>query len=388
MHKVFLYFKSLSLKELLAHLFFSFAIVLNALSALFDFAFQRDSFAIVQSVSSLLNASLLIHYLIYKNLRLITYGLSIIYSIEFTVIMYLEHFALHSYFFPLFLPLVAYLTLSLKESTIMTFVHYTITIFVSLSAYLILHIHSSAFTFEAISAYFFSAFSIIIFGLFYHMTIADGYYKLFNDTVQKEYALGEIHHRLKNNLSVINSMFGIQRISSERQEISELIETNRHRIESIGLIHDILYRKEDGDTIDFETYVDELIDTLFKLSDQPIKFKLKIDKYDFPVGITQQLGIIIHELVTNSLKYAFEDQTNNIILIKLKREGEFFFFTYSDNGKGFILPETNKPKDENRSLGIELIYLAIAQLNGILCRDEDLEKGFNITIKLPVYPTS
>ncbi len=375
------YFKSLSLKELLAHLFFSFAIVLNALSALFDFAFERYSFAIVQSISSLLNASLLIHYLRYKNLRLVTYGLSIIYSIEFTVIMYLEHFALHSYFFPLFLPLIAYLTLSLKESTVMTLIHYSIVILISLYAYFVLHIDSVAFTFDAIHTFLLGAFAIIIFGLFYHLTIVDVYSRLFDDTLQKNHALGEIHHRLKNNLAVISSMFGIQRISYDQDEIKELIEKNRHRIESIGLIHDILYRQDDKKAIKFESYIDELTDHLLRLSEKPIKLKLKIDEYYFPVNVIQQLGIIIHELVTNSIKYAFEEQKNNIITITLQKENEYLLFTYSDNGKGYF-PKTNNTKQETGSLGMELIELAAVQLHGTICFDES-SKGFSLSIRLP-----
>ncbi|MDD3592252.1 MAG: hypothetical protein PHO65_06405, partial [Sulfurovum sp.] len=81
------YFKSLPLKELLAHLLFSFAVVLNAISAIFDFTYERYTFALVQSSAVLINSLLLIHYLRYRNLRFATFGLSIVYSVEMQLIM-------------------------------------------------------------------------------------------------------------------------------------------------------------------------------------------------------------------------------------------------------------------------------------------------------------
>lgn len=385
MNKLITYFHELTLKELLAYLFFSFAIVLNALSAIFDFAFGRDSFAITQSISVMCNSLLLIHYLKYRNLRFATAGLSIVYSIEFLIILYFEQFQLHGYFFPLFLPLIAYLTLSIKESTLITLFHYSAIILLSFYAYKVLHIESQAFTKEAIIAYLLGTGFIILFGLFYHVKIADNYYKLFNSNHQKEMALDEIHHRVRNNLTVINSMLGTQLMSYDQKNIQAIIDKNRTRIETIAKIHDILYKKNNLNSIQFEQYIDELTDYLLSLTEIPIKMKMKIEPYTFPMQMMHQFGIVIHELVTNSIKYAFDMKSNNIITVILKNEGEEMFFEYQDNGKGCSMENgvdcyVNAKKQD--SLGLELIALAVKQIDGTL--EVDGQNGMHVKIRFPL----
>jgi two-component sensor histidine kinase len=384
MNKLIAYFQHLTLKELLAYLFFSFAIVLNALSAIFDFAFDRDPFAITQSISVIFNSLLLIHYLKYKNLRFATVGLSIVYSIEFLVILYFEHFQLHGYFFPLFLPLIAYLTLSIKESTIITIFHYSAIILLSIYAYYILHIESQAFTANAIATYILSTLFIVLFGFYYHLRIADSYYKLFNSNYQKEMALDEIHHRVRNNLTVINSMLGTQLMNYDQKNIQAIIDKNRTRIETIAKIHDILYKKNETGTIKFEHYVDELTDYLLSLTEMPIKIKMKIEPYFFPMQTMHQFGIIIHELVTNSIKYAFDMKSKNLITITLKKENEEMLFEYRDNGRGC---DEQKGVDcfdsstQESSLGFELIALAVKQVEGEL--EVNTKDGMHVKIRFP-----
>jgi len=385
MHRLVAYFQNLTLKELLALLFFSFAIVLNALSAIFDFAFERIPFAITQSVSVMFNSLLLLHYLKFNNLRFATVGLSVVYSIEFLIILYFEHFALHGYFFPLFLPLIAYLTLSIKESTIITFLHYSGIVLLSIYAYTVLHIKSQAFTSDAIIAYALGTLFIILFGLYYHVRIADDYYKLFNSNYQKEIALDEIHHRVRNNLTVINSMLGTQMMTYDKKDIQAIIDKNRTRIETIAKIHDILYNnKNEAQTIKFEQYIDELTDYLLSLTEIPIKVKMKIDTFYLPMPVMHKFGIIIHELVTNSIKYAFEAKSNNIITISLQQEGEELLFEYNDNGKGCHKKEENCQKltTEENSLGLELIALSVKQINGKLHIESN--HGMKVQIRFPL----
>jgi two-component sensor histidine kinase len=384
MNKLIAYFQHLTLKELLAYLFFSFAIVLNALSAIFDFAFDRDPFAITQSVSVIFNSLLLIHYLKYKNLRFATVGLSIVYSIEFLVILYFEQFQLHGYFFPLFLPLIAYLTLSIKESTIITVFHYSAIVLLSMYAYFVLHVESQAFTLEAIAAYILSTLFIILFGFYYHLRIADNYYKLFNSNYQKEMALDEIHHRVRNNLTVINSMLGTQLMTYDQKNIQAIIDKNRTRIETIAKIHDILYKNNETDIINFEHYVDELTDYLLSLTETPIKIKMKIEPHSFPMQIMHQFGIVIHELVTNSIKYAFKMKRKNLITISLQKEDEEILFEYRDNGRGCDEQDgvdCHNHSIKEASLGLELIALAVKQIDGKL--DIDGKDGMHVQIRFP-----
>jgi two-component sensor histidine kinase len=373
------YFKSLPLKALLAHLLFSFAVVLNAVSALFDLTYERYNFALVQGTAVVINSLLLLHYLKYRNLRFATFGLSIVYSVEMQLIMYFEEFALYSYFFPLFLPLIAYLTLSLKESTIMTLLHYTSVTILSLYAYFVWQVESEMFQASVIYAYILSACFIILFGLFYHLTIVDAYYELFDNNLKHELALGEIHHRVRNNLTLINSMFGMQMHRHAEEDIQSLIDKNRTRIETIAAIHDTLYRKGEKEKITFEHYVDELIDSILSLSELPIKIKMKIDTLYFNAQVMQQLGSIIHELVTNSLKYAFDPNSNNMLELTLHLKDDTLHFTYRDNGKGCEMEKL----EQSHSLGAELIKLTVKELGGEVSFQND--KGCICHITLPSF---
>lgn len=373
------YFKSLPLKELLAHLLFSFAVVLNAISAIFDFTYERYTFALVQSAAVLINSLLLVHYLKYRNLRFATFGLSIVYSVEMQLIMYFEEFTLYSYFFPLFLPLIAYLTLSLKESTIMTLLHYTSVIILSLYAHFVWHVESDMFQASVVYSYMLSALLIILFGLFYHLTIVDAYYRLFENNLKHELALGEIHHRVRNNLSLITSMFGMQRHRYDTEDIQSLIDKNRTRIETIASIHDTLYREGQKEKITFERYVDELIDHLLSLSELPIRIKMKIDTLYFNEQVMQQLGTIIHELVTNSLKYAFDPKRKNMLQLTFHLKDDKLHFTYHDNGKGCEIEKL----DQSHSLGLDLIKLTVKELGGEISFEND--GGFICHITLPTF---
>lgn len=377
MNALISYFKSLPLKELLALLFFSFAVVLNAISAIFDFTYERNNFAIVQSIAVLINTLLLLHYLRYRNLRFATFGLSIVYSVEMQMIMYYENFTLYSYFFLLFLPLIAYLTLSLRESTIMTMIHYTSVALFSGYAYFVWGIKSDAFYPDVIYTFVLSSFFVILFGLFYHLRIIDGYYRLFEDDKKYEVALGEIHHRIRNNLSIISSMFSMQARQNDKEDIQALIDKNRKRIETVASIHDTLYTHENGDLINFEQYADELMDRLLSLSELSIKVKIKIDELYFSPQVMQQMGIIIHELLTNSLKYAFDSDSNNIIELTLQHHDNQLHFYYHDNGRGCDLSIL----DQTPSFGSNLIALTVKELHGTLHYESN--RGFTCQITLP-----
>ena len=219
----------------------------------------------------------------------------------------------------------------------------------------------------------------ILFGLFYHLTIVDAYYKLFDNNLKHELALGEIHHRLRNNLSLISSMFGMQMHRYDEKDIQSLIDKNRTRIETIASIHDTLYREGQKEKITFERYVDELIDYLLSLSELPVKIKMKIDKLYFNKQVMQQLGTIIHELVTNSLKYAFDPKSKNMIELTFHLKDDKLYFTYHDNGKGCEIDKL----DQSHSLGTDLIKLTVKELGGEI-RFENNE-GFICHIMLPSF---
>jgi PAS domain S-box len=195
----------------------------------------------------------------------------------------------------------------------------------------------------------------------------------------------EIHHRIKNNLQVISSLLDLQAEKFRDKECikdSEVLEAFREsqdRVISMALIHEELYKGGESDTLDFSSYMEELADNLFltyRLGNENICLNLDFaENTFFDMDIAVPLGMIVNELVNNSLKYAFLDKKEGRIQIKLSREedGECitnvnedcttFVLNVSDNGGG--IPESLDLEDVN-SLGIQLVTSLVDQLDGEL----------------------
>ena len=112
--------------------------------------------------------------------------------------------------------------------------------------------------------------------------------------------------------------------------------------------------------------------------------KMKVEPHSFPMQIMHQFGIIIHELVTNSIKYAFKLKRKNLITISLQKEGEELLFEYRDNGRGCSEQNSVDCHDHSikeASLGLELIALAVKQIDGTL--DIDGKDGMHVQIRFP-----
>jgi PAS domain S-box-containing protein len=186
----------------------------------------------------------------------------------------------------------------------------------------------------------------------------------------------EIHHRIKNNLQVISSLLDLQADKFDNPRVIEAFRESQNRVISMALIHEELYKGEGTDTLDFSTYIRELAENLFQtysLKSKNIHLSMDLEENVFlnmDTGVP--LGIIVNELVSNSLKHAFPGKDKGEIQIKLHREkngkhkkkGEkatSFILVVSDNGVG--IPENLNIKDVD-SLGIQLITTLADQLDG------------------------
>ncbi len=194
----------------------------------------------------------------------------------------------------------------------------------------------------------------------------------------------EIHHRIKNNLQVISSLLDLQAEQFKNRECignSEVLEAFREsqdRVISMALIHEELYKGGGFETLNFSPYIQELTNTLFqtyRLGNTDISLSMDLEEnLLFDIDTAVPLGIIINELVSNSLKHAFPDRKKGEIQIKLHRE-EFteleskdwestspaFILTISDNGVG--IPENLNIEDLD-SLGFQLVTSLVDQLDG------------------------
>jgi PAS domain S-box-containing protein len=184
----------------------------------------------------------------------------------------------------------------------------------------------------------------------------------------------EIHHRIKNNLQVISSLLDLQADKFDNPKVIEAFRESQDRVISMALIHEELYKGGGNDTLDFSTYAKELAENLFQtyiLNSKNIHLNTDLEENAFfDMDTAVPLGIIVNELVSNSLKHAFPGRDEGEIQIKLHREenGEdnksaTFVLTVSDNGVG--IPENLEIEDLG-SLGLQLITTLVDQLDGEL----------------------
>lgn len=155
---------------------------------------------------------------------------------------------------------------------------------------------------------------------------------------EKELLLKEIHHRVKNNLQVISSLLNLQADSLESDIAKDAVKEGQNRVKSMALIHQKLYSAEDVRGVDVQDYLENLSKELFKafgVDEDKINWKVNTNGLKLDIDTIIPLGLIINELITNSIKYAFEGNESGLLEIQMKEEGESLNVVVSDNGKGF-----------------------------------------------------
>lgn len=172
---------------------------------------------------------------------------------------------------------------------------------------------------------------------------------------EKEVLLREIHHRVKNNLQVISSLLQLQSYQIENPIYQQLFKESINRIQTMGLIHSLLYNNDNFSFIDFTTFINKLCDNLQSLyMDNTGKISIKTDIKDVYLGLDTSIpcGLIVNELLSNSMKYAFPDNRSGEINIHMKRiEVNKIELKIADNGVG--IPEDFDWENTN-SIGLKL----------------------------------
>ncbi len=182
---------------------------------------------------------------------------------------------------------------------------------------------------------------------------------------EKELLLREIHHRVKNNMQIISSLLNLQRSYIHDEEAANILQESQGRVKSMALIHEKLYQTSDLARINVEEYIQSLTMNLFHSYTVNPGIKLSMDVSDlyFNIDTAVPLGLIINELVSNSLKYAFKDRDEGEIRISLLETAEpgKYLLLIRDDGTGF-------PHEldfaESHSLGLQLVNTLVNQLDG------------------------
>ena len=191
----------------------------------------------------------------------------------------------------------------------------------------------------------------------------------------------EIHHRVKNNLQVISSLLFLEAENFQDKEIVEAFLDSRNRVRSMALIHEELYQSGDMSTIDFADYTRNLLNFLSKsyvMQSKAIKLNSKIEDVYLGMDTAIPLGMIINELVSNSLKHGYPDSVEGNVNVTLELDGNEFTLNVSDDGIGF--PE-NVDFRQTTSLGLQLVTILVDQINGTIELEKNGVTSFKIRFK-------
>ena len=197
---------------------------------------------------------------------------------------------------------------------------------------------------------------------------------------EKEVLLKEIHHRVKNNLQVITSLLSLQSSFIEDDESKALFRYSQYRINSMAMIHEMLYKSQDISKINYGDYAEKLVSglvTSMKGTENNINLELDLPEISLDIDTAIPLGLLINEIVTNSLKYGLPDNTAGTVYITIKRiKHNEFKMMIGDDGVGFS--EDINFRNSN-SLGLMLIHKLTIQLNGNIEKDNQ-KKGTNYMV--------
>jgi two-component system, sensor histidine kinase PdtaS len=205
--------------------------------------------------------------------------------------------------------------------------------------------------------------------------------KLQQSLNEKEVLLKEIHHRVKNNLQLVNSLLSIQaRNTSQGEELKEFLNKSQNRVQSMALIHETLYSSNNLSKVDFEKYVQKLTDHLlnsFDIEKENITTLINTNDIILDVETVIPLGLILTELINNSLKYAFPKGKGKIEISLQNFDDKNLDLIVFDNGIGLPANYSNK----ETTLGMQLVNDLTAQIEGKLLLDNS--DGTKFTIRFP-----
>ena len=300
--------KEIYYKELFLYGFYLSFIGLTSLATLIDFFIDNTKDALFDLIAVVIASISFWFYLKHKNHELASIALFWIAS-GITFIFILQNGFDVSVIFTLLIPLVAFILLSAKKVLIHVSIYFLLLGLMFLYGYEIFEEHPFLHEARYMSAYFIAMLFVIAFGIFYHIAIEQSYKELEQANKQKTFLLKEIHHRVKNNLNIISSILGLQKLESNSKEVHQIIDQNRLRLESMAMAHAILYQCDNLAKIEFKTYIQKLAQHIIESESQKEKITLETNFISLSLSIETmiQFGMIVNELITNSIKYAFEE---------------------------------------------------------------------------------
>ena len=201
---------------------------------------------------------------------------------------------------------------------------------------------------------------------------------------EKDVLLREIHHRVKNNLQVIDSLLGLQSARITDPNVREMLREGQNRVRSMALIHQTLYQSQDFAEVDFSHFLESLLRTLassYGVDAERIRLVVEADPVTLPIDTAIPCGLAVNELVSNALKHAFPGQARGQIktTLQMTSGGTAVEVTVADDGIG--IPETLEIST-TPTLGLQLVSLLTDQLHGSLSMRRSGPTQFLITFPI------
>ncbi len=264
------------------------------------------------------------------------------------VIYFLTHSIDYKIILMVLIPIIAIFVLPKRESIINLTLFYIVVILIFINAYIFDRDNELINTPTFMLTYLIANIFILTFGVFYYKSVNELINELKKSNEQKQFLLQEIHHRVKNNLNLISSILGLQ---LDRDD--EFLKSNQQRIKSIALLHEIIYKK-DYTKQNFKEYTASLAKQVIDIYNKEVDLKIDIIEVKLSLDSMVHLGIVLNELITNSLKHNLGKIK---IEISFKRAKEGFILKYCDSSNLNI-------KELKRGFGTLLIELAVKDLEG------------------------
>ena len=198
---------------------------------------------------------------------------------------------------------------------------------------------------------------------------------------EKEVLLQEVHHRVKNNLQVISSILNLQSSYVDDEKTKQILEESQQRIKSMSYIHETLYRTADFSKLEFTDYLTTITSNLiqsYRLQNTRVDFEPEMDQIFMSLDQSIPCGLIVNELVSNALKYAFKGKKIGKLRLVLKEINNEVYLLVADNGVG-LHKEFKYEKTD--SLGIQLVYSLVEQLDATMDIKTEQGKGTSFEIR-------
>jgi two-component sensor histidine kinase len=196
---------------------------------------------------------------------------------------------------------------------------------------------------------------------------------------EKELLLQEIHHRVKNNMQIISSLLNLQASQMKDNDFIKMVKDSQSRIRSMALVHEKLYRSQNFSSINFSDYAQSLAIHLFQfnqVNSNLIRLKMNLEDVFLDIQTAIPCGLILNELITNSLRHAFPDGRGGDITVELHPlKNHTFQIIVRDNGVG--IPE-DLDIGHTKTMGLQIVTMLVNQLEG----STELQREGGTTVKI------